>query len=148
MRVQETREVCNGLAAVGGGKELAEIQKQAQGIVLRQSARRLAELLHEFAAIGRRREEGLQSSRCVIVESQVSRAELLFQDRHPGKQRQRFPLHAVRRTEQDFSFSLEESPGDSSTDVFRKGEGTVVEVEVEIRAVDRGPADVIDALLS
>ena len=125
---------------------MAEIQEQAQGVKLRQFPSWPVPLFYKFRGLWRWRKKGLQARRGVVVEAEISGGELFFQDRHSGKQGERSTLHAVRWAEPYFAFALEEGACNPSANVLCKGQRSVFEIEMEVRAVDGGLTNVIDTL--
>src|SRR5208282_1840365 len=95
----------------------------------------------ELRAVWRRSQGALKSRRGVVVKTKVSRRELFLEYRHPREQRQRCPLHAVRRTEPYLAFTFKNRTRNAPADVLGKGQGAVVEINMEIRPVNRGVAN-------
>src|ERR1039458_5254981 len=150
MRVQQGRkfpsQFASTLVSTRRGKKMTEVQQQAQGIKLRQTAARIVPFFYEFRALRRRRKKTLQERRRVVVEAQISRGELLFENRHSREQRQRTALHAVRGPQAYLALTLEERARDPPANVFRKRQRAVVQIEMKIGPVNGGVPNVVHAL--
>src|ERR1035441_2963442 len=150
MRVQQSRKfnpwLVQGRTPSALRQRVAEVEQQAQGIKLREIAAPVAPFFDELPALRRRREGALQDSRRVVVEAQVCRGELLFQNRHPREQRQRSALHAVRRPQPYLALTLEERARNPPANVFCKSQRAVVQIKMEIGPVNRGFPNVVHAL--
>src|SRR5208337_4497048 len=114
----------------------------AQGIKLGQTAADVAPFFYRFRALRRRRKKRPQGLRRVVVEAQIPRGELLFENRHPREQRHRSALDAVRRPQPYLALTLEKRARNPPADVFGKRQRAVVEIKVKIRPVNRGTANV------
>ena len=147
MRMEQAGKFPGGFHSTGDGKEMTEVEKQAESVRLRKPAARLVPSLHELGSVLGRREKGLQGRNGVVIESQVSRVELLLQDGHSGEQRERFPFHSVRRPKQDLAFAFEHRTRHPAADVFGERQRSVVEGQMEVGAVQRSTPDVVHPLL-
>src|SRR5271155_1185614 len=114
---------------------MTKIEQQAQGIGVGQNTTRVAPFLDKFLAVGRGRKKGLKSVRGVVVETQVPRGELFFENRHASEERHRGPLHATRRPQPNFRFPLEKCASNPSANILCKGESAVLEVDVKVWTV-------------
>lgn len=125
---------------------MTEVEEQPEAIELGQSKAGIAPLFDEFCGLRRGGKEGLQYGCRIVVEAQIGGGELLFENGHAGKEGERPALGAVRRTQADLAFTVEKCARGAAADVFGKGQGSVVEINVEVGAVDGGAANVVDAI--
>ncbi len=113
---------------------------------LRQGADALRRCGRQSRRIVRRPQKRLQLLRGVVIEAEVGGGKSFLQHTGVDEQPQRGALHAVRRTDQHFTFAFEVSAGDTAIDRLREGDRAVVEPQVHVFAVDLGFADLEDAL--
>src|SRR5579862_688799 len=125
---------------------MTEIEQQTQGVGVGQNSTRVAPFLDKFLAVGRGRKVGLKSIRGVVVEAQVSRGELFFENRHASEERERSPLYATRRPQPNLRLTLEKCTGSPSANIFCKGESAVLEVDVKVWTVDRSLSNAVNAV--
>src|SRR5208282_4876928 len=100
---------------------MTEVEQEAEGVKVGEAAGGVAPLLDEIVGVLRRQKERLQERGGVIVEAQITRAELLFENRHAGKQGEGAALGAVGRAQPYLAFALEERAGDAAANVLGEG---------------------------
>ena len=135
-----------GFALGNGGRCAGKADRQSHRIHGRKPARERIIARKECGRVLRRTEVRLQVVRGIVIEPQIGRGKLFFQDTLLGEQSQSSTLPAVRRTNQHFSLALEVGAGDSAVDALRKGDGPVVEPQVKVFPVNGGFADFVHAL--
>src|SRR5271165_151528 len=127
---------------------MTEVEQEAQGIKLSQRTTGGVPFFDEICAhaLGRRRKKALQDGGSIVVEAEISGGELLFENRHAGEEHQRSALYAVRRSQPYLSGALEKRARNAAANVFGKSNRAVFEIEMEIRTVNGGVTNAVDAL--
>jgi len=115
---------------------VTEVEQETERVRLRQIAAQIVPAFCELGGIRKRQKVGIPIRGRVIVESEIGRVELFLQNRHPRKQGHRSALSPVRRPQENLSFALEVCPGDSAADVFREGNGAVIQSQMQVGPVD------------
>src|ERR1035438_3862415 len=120
MSVQQGRKFSLRALRCGGGKKMAEVQKQSQCVERRQFVARITPLLEKIARLRSGGQKWLQQLCRVVIETEIPRRKLLFQDGHACEQRHRSTLHWVWRLQQNVALSHKECARHPPANVFCK----------------------------
>src|ERR1700704_568044 len=101
--MKHSREFLRRFFSSGRRKKVTEVQEQAERVRFRKIPAHVIPSLYEFGALRDWQKVGLPLANRVIVESEIGRVELLFQDRHSSKKSHRSALHPIGRTQQDLA---------------------------------------------
>ena len=135
-----------GSTGRGRGQEMTKVEEQTEGVEFRKVTTRFAPVFYKVGGIGEWSQKRPQSSGGIVVEAEISRGKLLLENGHVREEGEGCAFDAIGGTEANFGFAFEECGGDVSANIFGKGEGAVVKIEVEIGAVDRSIADAVNAM--
>ena len=124
---------------------MAEIQQQTQRVKLGKTLAGLTPLLNKGRTVGHRDKKRLQGCGGVIIEAQVSRLKLLFENRHARKKGEGSALDAIGRAQSHLPVAVEKGAGDASTNILGERQRPIVKIQVEIGTVDGGFANAVDA---
>src|SRR6185369_10289121 len=84
--------------------------------------------------------------RVAVIETQIACRELFVQDAQPCEQSQRRSLRVVGRPKKELSLSDEISACNSSIECLGEPDDAVVEVDMQIFAIERGVSDLINLI--
>jgi hypothetical protein len=85
--MQQRLKLLDGFVSARHRKEMTEIEQQAQCVKLRQLPSHAIPSFYEFRTLRHGGKKRFQDGRCIVIETQMGRCELLFQNGHPREKR-------------------------------------------------------------